>query len=67
MRELKMRQGYYHFTRKEYEEVKSLAYAHFDEVWKLRFACFDGIAGEMDVSSLEDDVVLIPVKIVEEV
>lgn len=62
MREV--REGYYHVTRKEYEGVKSLAYAHFDEVWKLRFACFDGIAGEMDVESLEDDVILIPVKIV---
>ena len=64
MREV--REGYYHVTRSEYD-FKSLAYAYEEDGWNLRFACFDGISGEMKVSDLEPDVQLIPVKIVEEV
>lgn len=60
-----MREGYYHVTRDGFD-FKSLAYAYEEDGWKLRFACFDGVAGEMMVSDLEEDVKLIPVRIVEE-
>jgi hypothetical protein len=60
-----LREGYYNVTRDGYD-FKSLAHAYEADGWKLRFACFDGVSGEMNVEDLEPDVKLIPVKIVED-